>query len=309
MTGLMNLHYWLLNSKNKAMEKLRTSVALFVYQKAHVLQEIFQAIAAYNPHCLYVVMDKPGSPSIQNAYNEVKTKIETAHFNNRVELIEPPTHQGIVNIFAFGLDVIFKREKEIIILEDDTIPSESFFEYCEIMLDKYRDDKSIGSIVGTNLGATADENAYFKAPIGLPYWGWATWADRWTKMPKDFSFWDTFTDSNEFKQLLVIHEAFMTPLIRNRQQPKSWDLKWTMFQLSQNMKIVLPGINLITNDGYHELATFTRIENSEFANIKRHHTDGNKFRLSKPNQSMLLLYEEAQRKFMLEFATRKQANT
>jgi hypothetical protein len=240
---------------------------------------------------------------------EVKQIIYNHPLHKNCKYITPSNHQGIIRVFDYALDIIFKQEEQAIILEDDTIPSESFFDYCEIMLDKYRNDKSIGSIVGTNLGAITDENAYFKAPIGLPYWGWATWADRWNKMPKDFSFWDTFTHSNEFKQLLVTHESYMTPLIRNRQQPKSWDLKWTMFQLSNGMKTVLPGINLITNDGYHELATFTRIENSEFANMKRHRTDGNKFRLSKPNQSMLLLYEEAQRKFMLEFATRKQANT
>lgn len=136
--------------------------------------------------------------------------------------------------------------------------------------------KTIGSIVGTNLGIPETPNTYFKARIGLHYWGWATWADQWNQMQKNYDFLDRFILSDKYKQFVLAKNPFVNAFIKNRQTPKSWDLKWAMFQLSQNMRSIIPVTNLISNNGYTELATFTRIENSEFANIKRHHTDGNK---------------------------------
>ncbi len=62
-----------------------------------------------------------------------------------------------------------------IILEDDCVPSQSFFPYCAELLEKYKDDERIGMICGMNsLGTVDDSNSYFYSKY-MSIWGWATW--------------------------------------------------------------------------------------------------------------------------------------
>lgn len=44
----------------------------------------------------------------------------------------------------------FENESEGIILEDDCLPSDSFFSFCSTLLEKYMDDDRIGHIPGSN---------------------------------------------------------------------------------------------------------------------------------------------------------------
>lgn len=279
--------------------KVKSAVALFIYKKDNSLVEILEKIAEFNPDTLYVVSDigTTEGDTIMIEKNRSTVKNYTTTLNTI--WIQPPTHQGIIKIFDYALAIVFEQEEQAIILEDDTIPSPLFFEFCSDMLNKYRTNQSIGSIIGTNLGAVNAQNQYFKTIIGLPYWGWATWADRWKKMPKDYAFWDTYAQSTEFKELLQVGHPFSSSFIRNRQLPKSWDLKWAMYQLSANMKSIIPGINLITNNGYNELATFTKLENSMFENIQFIDlTDEN---LNIENKSLTENYCLYQKKFIAEF--------
>ena len=74
----------------------------------------------------------------------------------------------------------FENEEQLIVLEDDDVPSESFFYYCDELLDKYKDEKDVFMICGRNqLGETNyDDNSYFFTQADS-IWGWASWRDRW----------------------------------------------------------------------------------------------------------------------------------
>jgi hypothetical protein len=285
------------------MNKLvKVPVVLFIYKKENTLIEILKRINAYNPSRFYVVSDIWENENDNKSINKTRKIVNDYTDSDIINWIIPPSHQGIINIFDYALDIIFEKEDQAIILEDDTIPSNAFFHFCALMLEKYKTDYGIGSIIGTNLGSSRQSNTYFKTLVGLPYWGWATWADRWKHMPKDFSFWDSYVQSNAFKELLNTNYPYSHSFLRNRQNPKSWDLKWAMFQLSSNMKSIVPGINLITNNGYNELATFTKIENSTFANIQLvdSNIECNNFELE--DKLLALKYEITQKKFISEFA-------
>jgi hypothetical protein len=280
----------------------KVPIVLFIYKKENALMEILNKINEFNPSRFYVVSDVWENENENLAIKNTRKIVNDYFLSVNINWIIPPSHQGIINIFEYALDIIFEKEDQAIILEDDTIPSNSFFHFCTFMLEKYKTDHAIGSIIGTNLGSSQQSNAYFKTLVGLPYWGWATWADRWKKMPKDFSFWDKYVQSDAFRELLNTDYPYCNSFIRNRQNPKSWDLKWAMFQLSSNMKSIVPGINLITNNGYNELATFTKIENSTFANIQLVELNMEVDNFELEDNMLALKYEITQKKFISEFA-------
>ena len=49
-----------------------------------------------------------------------------------------------------GIDWFFSYEAAGIILEDDCLPTEEFFRYCDVMLDKFKDNNKIYAISGNN---------------------------------------------------------------------------------------------------------------------------------------------------------------
>ena len=88
-----------------------------------------------------------------------------------------------------GLDWVFEQVEEAIILEDDCLPHQTFFRFCEEMLKRYCDDQRIGMVSGDNFqfGYRGNKYSYYFSRYCMT-WGWATWRDRWVKN-YDVSMW------------------------------------------------------------------------------------------------------------------------
>lgn len=76
----------------------------------------------------------------------------------------------------------FSYVDRLIILEDDDVPSQSFFPFCKELLEKYKDDQRINIICGmNNLESVDSPYSYLFTQTGS-IWGWATWKrviDEW----------------------------------------------------------------------------------------------------------------------------------
>ena len=84
----------------------------------------------------------------------------------------------------------FDNEEQGIILEDDCLPSQSFFWYCEELLIKYRNDQSVYLISGEThdsefLGPKEDYG-FCKYPL---LWGWASWRRAWKNYDPEIRDW------------------------------------------------------------------------------------------------------------------------
>ena len=63
---------------------------------------------------------------------------------------------GLRRNVSEGLDWVFAQTEEAIILEDDCLPEPSFFPFCDELLERYREDATVGMICGTNLAPRRD---------------------------------------------------------------------------------------------------------------------------------------------------------
>lgn len=241
--------------------KCKSNVVLFAFIKNQALQTILSHIQNYEPACLYVVIDLPRNENEMLLQQEVKKTI--AGFENKlnVHYLIPKTHKGLGFIFDFALDAIFEMEDRIIILEDDTIPSINFFQFCNDQLDAHQTDKNITSIIGTNMQNSSDLNGYFSAQVGFPFWGWATWKEKWLAQPKTDDFYQFITSKN------TKIDHIINTFVKTKGSNISWDLRWCVYQYLSNSKVVLPTQNMITNNGFNHLASFTKNENSLFKNL------------------------------------------
>ena len=73
-------------------------------------------------------------------------------------------------------DVVWSHVDRCIFMEDDILPSVSFFRYCAELLEKYKDDPRIECICGMNhLGISEDVQSDYSFSRQGSIWGTATW--------------------------------------------------------------------------------------------------------------------------------------
>ena len=91
-----------------------------------------------------------------------------------------------------GIDWFFSYEAAGIILEDDCLPTEEFFRYCDVMLDKFKDNNKIYAISGNNFINSHHLKINLEISIVSIYpnfWGWATWAKSWSSYDINLKNW------------------------------------------------------------------------------------------------------------------------
>lgn len=87
-----------------------------------------------------------------------------------------------------------------IILEDDDVPSQSFFPFCKELLEKYKDDQRVNMICGMNNLETWDSPYSYLFTETGSIWGWATWkrvVDEWEPQ------YDFLSDGYNLQKLLA----------------------------------------------------------------------------------------------------------
>ena len=169
-----------------------------------------------------------------------------------------------------AIDWFFANEEMGIILEDDCLPSKSFFWFCEGLLEKYKDDMSVWHIGGSNFqnGIKRGEGDYYFSKYNL-IWGWASWANRWKKYDVELSniqnitfLEKTFIDKNVVKYWTIPFNDMKAKKI------DTWDYQWTFCMWNNDSLAILPNTNMISNIGFGEDATHT-IKEGELSNVYR----------------------------------------
>lgn len=244
---------------------LNIPVVLFLYKKLAFVEVILSEVCESNPSKVYIIMDCPEDSSVKLRQDEIKEII--SNFNSAIpfQVVHPGTHLGIRTIIQFGLGKVFETEEKVIVLEDDTIPTSLFFQYCKKMLIQFENNSTIGCVNGSNLGIKAGKEHYYKSKVSLPFWGWATWKNRWQRFPRNYDFWMQFRAQES--NCGIVEESTLAIFDRFVEKDKSWDVKWAMYLFANSLETVFPGENLISNVGYTKEATYTNVSNSKFSDL------------------------------------------
>ncbi len=130
----------------------RTPVALFVYNRMATTAPVFEAIAAAKPETLLIVADgpHPDRPDDARLCQEVRDLVTRPTWPCAVHTNLADTNMGFKKRISSGLHWAFDVAEEVIVIEDDTLPSPEFFPFCDEMLARYRDDERVMMVTGCN---------------------------------------------------------------------------------------------------------------------------------------------------------------
>ena len=233
----------------------KNSIVICCYNRPKHLKKLINSIKDIKDRKLYFISDGPKNEEDNLNVNKVRNLINSLKFNKKIILFKK--NIGLPNIFIKGISQVFKFEKQIIILEDDTIPSKTFLKYCDTLLDKYKDNKIISQISGCNLKTeltSKEKEDYFFSKYSN-IWGWATWKDRWIHYDAKFSNFEKLVRSKYFKELCNIKSEYKFWFKYfgihkyDKTRAKDWDYAWTYTNFKKKRVSIVPKLNLIKNIG------------------------------------------------------------
>lgn len=239
------------------MNKLNTAVLFLVFNRLDVTKKVFAAIANAKPNKLYIACDGARANKIgeDKLVNELRDHLlNNVTWDCEVKTLFRDHNLGCGRAVSSAITWFFEHEEQGIILEDDCLPSQSFFQFCEENLIKYHHDKRIWQVSGYSILEEHDlvESSYYFSNM-TQIWGWATWRDRWQQFDLEMRQYPEFIKSGYFAsavkslRLRLWHQQLFDDNFGNC---KTWDCQWYFTALINNGLSVTPAISLVENLGF-----------------------------------------------------------
>jgi hypothetical protein len=161
-----------------------------------------------------------------------------------------------------GISWFFDHEPEGIILEDDVLPVPTFFDYCDDLLARYRDDDRVTMVSGCNLVADrlrVDESYFFSRNCHI--WGWATWRRAWRHYDVRMPAWPAWRDGGGLKPLgdgnplFEWYWRYKFNSCYGGRGEDTWDYQWTFACWLAGGLSAISAVNQVQNLGFGNDAT------------------------------------------------------
>lgn len=159
-------------------------VLLIFFCRDEQFRKVFEQVKNARPRKLFLYQDGP-RPDMASDVDGIKRCREIAEdidWECEVHKLYQESNKGCDPSGYIAQRWAFSNVDRCIVLEDDCVPCQSFFPFCEELLEKYKDDERINMICGYNhLGTVDTPYDYLFAENGS-IWGWASWkrvVDRW----------------------------------------------------------------------------------------------------------------------------------
>ena len=249
-------------------------VLLIFFNRPEKARRIIESLRLIKPSKIFIACDGARHGNTNDRVNCLKTRelVDTIDWSCEVKKLFQESNLGCGKGPYTAISWFFSHVKEGIILEDDSLPGDSFFNFTSEMLDKYRDDKRVMHITGNNFqfGRKRNDDSYYfsKIPHGA---GFATWKRAWELMDLKLTIWPQLRDENwlydvcnskkEYEMWYNIFEECY-----QGKQDDAYDYQWTFCCFFNNGLSINPNVNLVSNIGWDSEGTHT-VYNSIFANI------------------------------------------
>lgn len=235
---------------------LESPILLIVFNRPESTFQVFERIGRAKPPRLYIAADGPESQNASDAElcAQVRAVREKVSWPCEVKTWYPDEHFGPDRGVAVAVDWFFQNEAEGIILEDDCLPEEAFFSFCDELLERYRDDNRVMHVCGINPLGSWDREPYgYYFSRHATSGGWAGWRRAWQL--KGFSkaryeairghgFFDEYFPTSAEK--LRWFEVFNS-LSENPDPQARWRDRWAFSRFIQSGLSIVPRQSLVAH--------------------------------------------------------------
>lgn len=250
-------------------------ILLIIFNRLDTTKKVFAEIKKIQPHSLFIAADGPRNDRINEdtICNEVRNFVlDNIDWKYEVKTLFRDKNLGCKIAVSSALNWFFSQVEEGIILEDDCLPDQSFFPYCEELLIRFRDDEKIFMISGSNFLSkrSADKSSYYFSHLAH-IWGWASWRRAWRTYDINI------VDFPEFIEQKRIDKIWENKKVRDywincfrmvyENKLDTWDYQWVYNIFKNGGVSITPKVNLVSNIGFGSEQTHGALRKSKAQNI------------------------------------------
>ena len=265
--------------------EFNTPILLIFFNRPDKTKKILEIIENLDAKNIFISADGPRDKFSEDRIccAKVKNLIEEFSKGKNVKVKINTYNQGLKKNIINSISWFFSNVEKGIIIEDDCIPSLSFFDFCQNLLNKYETNDQIMQINGTNLGVDYSgiiEESYFFSKLNH-VWGWATWKRSWVHFDNEFKDYKYLKKNNSFNKYYVNNKItnWMVKYFDKSQSGKDniWSINWAYSILKNNGLCITPSKNLVQNIGFDGSGTsvkdktfikFSKTDINEIGKIK-----------------------------------------
>ena len=164
--------------------KLDIPVLIIFFNRPNMLKKVFEQVKIVKPSKLYLYQDGPRKNRLDDMDNIQRCReiVDDVDWECEVFTMYQENNVGCDPSEYIAQKWMFSSETMGIILEDDDVPSQSFFYFCKELLIRYEKDTRINMICGMNNLETYDCPYDYVFTTSETITGWASWKrviDEW----------------------------------------------------------------------------------------------------------------------------------
>jgi hypothetical protein len=257
----------------------KAPVLFIAFARPEYATVTFAAIRKARPATLFFYSNiaRRDNPDEIRRNNEVRSLVNEVDWDCELKIFFREDYVAPGISVSSAITWAFESAERLIIIEEDCIPALTFFSYCDVLLEKYKDDSRICMISGNNYSEdyNATEDSYFFSLYGH-IWGWATWKRAWNKFDYEMKDWPLFKSSNQIQNVFQRKNErwfFLNLFDRYylKEDKGTWDYQWFFCRIKEVGLSIVPKNNLVTNIGVQGVHSDTE-NNAHFIPVNENFT-------------------------------------
>ena len=254
------------------MEKNDASVPVLVifFNRPQALREVFKWVREVKPTQLFLAQDGPreNRPDDMDNILECRKIVENIDWDCELHKNYSEKNLSCDEREFSAISWCFEYVDRLIILEDDCMPSNSFYKLCIELLERYKKDERIHMISGFNRCGIYENYPYdYFFSNTSAGWGWATWRRVWQEIQclKEKDYWredfiDLYSKIVDADSLKIYRGILKRASEKRTQDVKankviSWEY-WTGLNMILNNRLAItPTKNMVRYLGLTENST------------------------------------------------------
>ena len=252
-----------------------TPILFIIFNRPDTTQKVFNTIRKAKPKQLFIAADgsRPDREGEIEKCQKSRKIATSVDWDCEVKTLFRDKNLGCKIAISSAIDWFFENVEEGIILEDDCLPNQSFFWFCQELLEYYRNDTRIMHISANNFqfGRVRGEGSYYFSKYGST-WGWATWRRAWKHYDVNMKNFEEFKKEAQINNVFPIkqQQKYWTKVFQLVHEGKidTWDHQWAYTCFINNGLCIKPNINLVSNIGFGSNSTHTKDKSCTFSEME-----------------------------------------
>jgi hypothetical protein len=234
------------------------NVLIIAYSRYDGLKRIMESVLRFDSKAnIFVSVDGGRNNHILSLQSQMKELMNShlAH-GDRIHYQFLEENNGVAAGVIKAIDWFFTQVESGIILEDDLVVADGFFNYCTKALSEFEHETDVWMISGSQIFDSYDFHNQLQVANYPMIWGWATWRGKWQEMreslitPKEIGFKNIL--NRRYLFWAVGANRALSGLV------DTWDTPLA-FEFFRKQKLcVIPPVNLVSNVGDDEVAVHTK---------------------------------------------------